>query len=262
MVSISKNQLHEIVKHEEDHWSRIFLNEKDQVKKRLFSSYWWEDYYSQICIYMNGILTDNGARIIELGSGSGKATLLLHKNYKKELFDISHNALAFAKELNKRIQSPYVQYVQGNAFANKLPSSSYDLVWNIGVLEHYDLTNAQTYCDEMVRLTKRNGYMAVAIPNFASLQIKKARLLRASFLHWVPGYRLDNEIEYSASELQSIIVKSARAQGREIVTVEIMRFGNPLLMETPKWVLKTFGMVIDRAFSSKRFLVMVTVKIS
>ena len=45
-------------------------------------------------------------------------------------------------------------------------SEEFDFVWNIGVIEHYDLKEIDLIFQEMIRVCKRNGVVAVGMPNF------------------------------------------------------------------------------------------------
>lgn len=255
------NEIHDIVEHENEHWSKIFSKEKEHIKTKLFSSYWWEEYYFEITNYINKDLKIKKGRVVELGSGSGKATLLLRGDFSKDLFDISDKAIDFAKELNKTIKSPVVKYIIGDAFNSNLEQRNYDLVWNIGVLEHYEIDNANNFCSEMVKLTKKNGTLAIGIPNFKSLPIKKAKLLRSPLLKWIPGYRLDNEIEYQQKDIEDMINLAAKNQGRNVKELEIKMFGNPLIMESPKWIIKSLGKIVDKLLPGKRFLLLVVARL-
>ena len=256
-VKLSDEQLAELTEHENSHWSKIFREESAKGNSSLYSSYWWQDYYARISSFIENILGEK-ASIIELGSGSGKATLLLNEKYQKSLVDISEPALAYAKLLRKRIGgNRNVSFILDNVFGCKVPDKSFDLCWNIGVIEHYEESLATTFVEEMIRVTQGRGFVGVGVPNFKSFHIKKARLLNHPWLKYFPGYRLDNEIDYSECEIIGILKKAADGQQRDIKEIYIIKVGNPLPMGTPKYIIKTLGYLLNRLMSGRRFLTLV-----
>jgi ubiquinone/menaquinone biosynthesis C-methylase UbiE len=257
---ISKAELNEIIEHENKHWSKIFAEEKQKISNNLYSSYWWQDYYNQITMFVQSNIK-NGSSVIELGSGSGKASLLLGNRYKKHLFDISPEAIKFAKLLSERLEAKNVKFTLGDGFNTNLPSKSYDLVWNIGVIEHYTPIQASAFVKEMVRITKNSGHFAVAVPNFNSFQIWKAQKLNMPIFKHIPGYRLDSEEDYKIEDLQNIIQEVCNAENRKIVSQEIRRLGNPLPMSSSKLVITTIGRPINYLFKKNRFLLMIMVEL-
>ena len=198
----------EMLEHENESWDRIFQAElaKDEEDREDFSSYWWESYYSEITSFILAQLSCfNAPTILEAGSGSGKGSLLLERDYRRTLLDISGSALEYAKYLAKRFGAENISYVQGNVFRMPFESKSFDFVWNIGVVEHYEEDGITRMVAEMARVTAEGGLLAVAIPNFKSLPILKASVLRNRFLKFIPGYRLDSEHGYSESQMLEMI---------------------------------------------------------
>jgi len=260
--TISAEQLEHVTDHENEHWSRVFKDEKKKIteERKLYSSYWWEDYYRQINSIIKSTIKPN-SRILELGSGSGKATLLLGDNYKKHLFDISPPAIEFARYLSSQLKAKKVEFSIGNGFDTKLKPKSYDYVWNIGVIEHYTGTQATAFIAEMIRLTRDDGYIGVAVPNFSSYHIWKANILNKPLFKKIPGYRLDSENEYKFVDVKKFIKNAASIQGRKIVTTESFMLGNPLPMGSSKAIINTIGKPINSLLKSKRFLLLVIVKI-
>ncbi len=250
--------LNDMVRHEEEHWSRVFT---DEISKKLqqhpdFSSYWWEDYYAKIKVYIESFLPE-GATIIEFGSGSGKATLLLNSTYKKDLLDVSKSALKYARKLARKLDSKYVRYIEADAFNNQLQKGGYDLCWNIGVLEHYPEKEAIRFITEMMDLTKSGGNIIVGVPNFASLPILKAKLLNFRVFSKIKGYRLDSEINYKKHDLVYLMENAACRAHRQIIFTETFRVGNPLITESPDLFVKLIGKPINYLLPRNRFLLMI-----
>ena len=146
-----------------------------------------------VCV--SKILVDyNNPRILEAGCGSGKATILLEPDCEKTLLDISPSALKYAKFLSDQFGAKNINYIQGDIFKMPFQSEEFDLVWNIGVLEHYDNKYIIDILCEMIRVTKRNGIISFGVPNSFSLPIIKAKILKYWFLRFIPGYRIHTDL--------------------------------------------------------------------
>lgn len=254
-----KTDLEKIIKHENDNWSKIFQSELENTNDRKFSSFWWRDYYEEISNYIDEIMFKNGFnKILEAGSGSGKATILLDKSFSKTLLDISPVALKYAKYLANKFEAGNINFIEGNILSMPLKDNSFNFVWNIGVIEHYNFDSIKSIIREMIRVCSENGIVAVGIPNFYSGPILKARLLK--LFKFIPGYRIDTEKFYKAKGIENLFQDISNEFRRKIVYVKTEYFGNPLIMETPKFVLKTIGKLVSRLFVRNKFLLLITCK--
>lgn len=254
-----KTDLREIIKHENENWTRIFQAELRKNTNKKFSSFWWQDYYEQLSNYFNKLLIDNNLNtVLEPGSGSGKATILLDERFKKTLFDISSAALKYAKYLADFFGTQPLTLVEGDIFSMPFRDESFDFVWNIGVIEHYELEDISLILREMIRVCRRGGIVAVGMPNEYSGPILKAKILK--FIKFIPGYKLDTEHFYKHEAIEDLFRESVKELGRTISYVNVKYFGNPLIMETPRYILKTLGRVTSSFFVENRFLIVVICK--
>ena len=263
-MKYSKN-IQEVIEEENKNWSEIFSKEMKMGSNNFkeFSSYWWQIYYRDIVNYFNKLLSGiNEPEILEAGSGSGKASILLSGNISRTFLDISSEALKYADFLAKKFNVKEINYIEGNIFDMPFEDKTFDLVWNIGVVEHYQKEEVKSMIKEMIRLVRSEGFLAIAVPNFNSFPIIKARLLKKyRILKFIPGYRIGTEKKYSANQLIEIINSAIIAQGRYCEYTETKYFGNPLIMETPKWILKYFGSFVEHIFPKRKFLIFIVVKI-
>lgn len=251
-----KNDLKKVVEHENAYWSKIFQAELKKNDDKKFSSFWWENYYDELTDCVNKMMLTNGFNTtLEAGSGSGKATILLNKNFHKTLLDISPVALEYAKYVADKFEVENINFVEGNIFSMPFKNNNFDFVWNIGVIEHYELDDIKSIIKEMVRVCGKSGIVAVGMPNFYSGPILKARLLK--LLKFVPGYKLDTEKFYELSKIENLFKEVSKESGRKITHVETRYFGNPLIMETPKFILKILGGVISSLFRKNKFLMLI-----
>ncbi len=251
------NSLNEMIQHENEQWSKIFSNELNQTSFKKYSSYWWEEYYEELSYFGNTIMQKNKYNsILEPGCGSGKATLLLDSNYTKTLLDISPSALTYAEFLSQKLNQNEITYQEGNIFEMNIPDESFDFVWNIGVIEHYKPKEISLIIKEMIRVSSKNGSIAIGMPNFYSGPTLKAWILK--YLKFIPGYKLDTEHFYSTKSIINIIEVAAKASNKNVGSINIDYFGNPLIMETPKFFIKTIGYIAKNLFKRNKFLIMIS----
>lgn len=256
-------KLQEIIQHENETWNNIFKKELENGKhSERYSSFWWQDYYGRITCFINAILIKNNLnKILEAGSGSGKASILLEKHTHKTLLDISPKALEYAKHLAVKFNAENVSYAQGDIFSIPFERNSFDLVWNIGVVEHYEGDEIKSIMGEMVRVTKSGGVVAVGVPNFYSGPTLKAWLLKFKLFKSFSGYRLETEHFYKEALLKRLLTESVVSNGRTVEWLMVKRFGNPLPMETPRWMLQSLGEALAFVFPKSRFLTLVICKL-
>ncbi|MBS3151261.1 class I SAM-dependent methyltransferase [Candidatus Woesearchaeota archaeon] len=138
-----------------------------------------------------------GDSILEPGCGSGYVSIQFAKEgYNVTFLDNSDIALKLVKE----------QYPKANtikADINKMPfrSSTFDLTWNYGVIEHFD--NPEKVVKEMIRVTKEQGKLILVVPAYMSLMHFLYKILNA-FNLWT----IDKQIFFKKSELKSLLKKA------------------------------------------------------
>lgn len=224
--------------HEEKVWDEIFQKELKNNSHKIFSSYWWEDYYNDISNFIEENVIkkfEEKIDVIEVGSGSWKSSLLLWEKVKSiTLLDISNNALKYAELLAKKLNVDNVNFVNWDMFEIKFLDEKFDFTWNIWTLEHYNDEEIFNILQEMFRITKKWGYIAFWIPNKNSWPIIKARILTIPMFKFIPWYRLDTERFFTNQE----IFKFLRSLNISEKNINFIRFWSFLPMETPKFLIK------------------------
>ncbi len=259
----NKKSFSKAIEHEKEQWNLIFESKlKNVSKKPRFSNFWDEDYYKQIKQYLDPIILQNYyLKMLEAGSGSGRASIILNKKLNKTLLDISSSALQYAKQIAKKFKAENIRYVQGNIFDMPFYDETFDFVWNIGVVEHYKISDLKLILSEMIRVAKRNGIVAIGTPNLYSGPTIKALILKYLPKKLFSGYRLDTENFYNEKRLQNLLKNMAKKEERGVDWIESRYFGNPLPTESPKWVINSFGKIIYSLFPRNRFLVLTICKL-
>ncbi len=199
--------------------------------------------------------------VLEAGCGSAGTSLLLAKHFpvsRLSLVDVSENALLFARHLTEPELRPRVEYIHSDIVAMPFPDGLFDLVWNVGVIEHYSPEMIGHIVKEMLRVTRPGGVVVAAIPNRNSIAVLKAWLLGTRFgqtvLKLVPGYRFDTEILYGNVELMKLLHK---ATGH---SCELTFGGNLLWVGAPERLVALSDRFLKRSrFSFLSFLIIVRI---
>lgn len=173
--------------------------------------------------------------ICEPACGSGGTSILLSREFEVSgltLLDVSPSAIAFAASLLPEDLRPRTTLIEGDAFAMPLDADTFDLTWNVGVIEHYSRPQILEMVEEMLRVTRPGGVVMVALPNRRSIATLKAALLGTRFgrrwLTAVPGYRFDSEILYGTRDLAIMFRQQFN------VPVEVRYAGSALWVGAPE----------------------------
>lgn len=106
-----------------------------------------------------------GKTILEAGSGTGLLSLeMARKKAKVVLLDISKTALEISKHLFS-VNNKQCSLINGDIFHLPFRQSSYDVVWNVGVLEHFCFNDQVIILKEMMRVCKNDGIVITVNPS-------------------------------------------------------------------------------------------------
>ena len=111
-----------------------------------------------------------GKKVAELGGGSGMGLVFLAQNGALVTnVDSSVMALQFSQYLAERAGPHSVGYmlnvVKEDFYHTHFENDKFDAVYNAGVFEHLDDSQAKRLLNEMIRITKPGGYVVISIPN-------------------------------------------------------------------------------------------------
>lgn len=175
----------------------------------------------------------SGLRVLEAGCGTGGISRLLVENGADiTLLDISEKAIVLARkgfgELGAR-----VKVSQSSVFAIPHPGGAFDLVWNAGVIEHFDRHLQIQAISEMSRVCRPGGRVILLNPYQRSYLYRVGKYLLEKTNLWPFGYEepvgtlieVANEVsgvrlreEYSVAFLHILIGAFALIPGLALVT--------------------------------------------
>jgi len=259
---MNDKDLQKIIDYENQSWSRIFRKKliKDENSPKYFSSYWDEKYYKELTDYVNSLFSKyHYSNLLEEGSGSGRSSILLNSYIEKTLLDISDDALEYARHIAEKFNAKNIKFIVGNIFKMPFKNKSFDFVWSIGVIEHYDISDIKSVFKEAVRVTRPNGMIAFGIPNFYSGPILKAWIVKY-MPKYIKGYRVGTENFYKEKSIKDALIDVAREELRDIEYLNVKYFGNPLPVESPPWLINSLGKVLEFLFPKNKFILMVFCK--
>lgn len=107
-----------------------------------------------------------GKSLLEVGCGSGFQSLRFAENGADvSLLDLSPRAIEIARNAFVTKKQPLPRCYVCDALYSEIPDDSFDVVWNMGVIEHFSDEGKSRLLSEMVRMTKPNGKTIVMVPN-------------------------------------------------------------------------------------------------
>jgi 2-polyprenyl-3-methyl-5-hydroxy-6-metoxy-1,4-benzoquinol methylase len=112
--------------------------------------------------------TRPGMRVLEIGCAPGKYLAYLAKVHKATVcgLDYSEPGIAFSRRLFSKLDLPG-EFRCEDIFATTLPGDSFDLVYSLGVIEHFE--DARAIVDRHLFLTKPGGRVVITIPNYGGM---------------------------------------------------------------------------------------------
>ena len=156
---------------------------------------WSYEYELMYSILIKENVVSRGNLCLETGSGSGRMSLKLgEEGVKPILLDVSREAIKFSKKL-AHVKNVEADFVVGSILCLPFRSSSLDVVWNQGVLEHFVRKEQELIINESLRVLKTKGKLIVIVPHRKALFYNFFRILSMKLKTWPFGYEEPLTIE-------------------------------------------------------------------
>lgn len=124
---------------------------------------------------------------LEVGSGTGIiSALLVSYGFKVTLLDISETAIKISKNvfIKNKING---DFILGDLFNMPFENNTFDLVWNAGVLEHFEGQEQIAALREMARVTKPGGMLITYNPYYRAIFYRIGKWRAERFGKWEFG---------------------------------------------------------------------------
>jgi ubiquinone/menaquinone biosynthesis C-methylase UbiE len=117
-----------------------------------------------------------GAEVLHAGCGGGQVDTDIAQTLRISALDISGQALSMYRKCQPRSE----RLMHGSIFQIAVPESSFDGVYNLGVMEHFTKTEIHRILEEFNRVLKPGGKIVLFWPPSFGLTV---RVLAA--IHWL-----------------------------------------------------------------------------
>lgn len=134
-------------------------------------------------------------KLLHAGCGGGQVDIDLSQNLRITALDISTIALNQYKKNNPKVE----KLIHGSILSIPLPSSSFDGIYNLGVMEHFTENEIMDILKEFRRVIKPNGLIILFWPPEYGLSVKFLK-----FAHFVLNKILNKKITLHPDEISRI----------------------------------------------------------
>lgn len=144
---------------------------------------------SEFVELLNRFFILKGLKILEVGCGSGLFSIeLCSRNAVYTGIDISENSIELATNIQHFYGIKSCDFKLGNAFNMEYPIHSYDITFNVGVVEHFNDEQIITVLKKMARVGK---YVIVGVPYSGSNLYGISKKYSQSKGKWEYGFERD-----------------------------------------------------------------------
>lgn len=213
-------------------WEKWFRKKNKDKNYREVKNFWERRYYDtfeKVLLREVKGLVKGSLKVLEAGSGSGEAALRLAQiGNDVTLVDASRAALKYSESIAKN-KHAVAKFIYGDLFELPFEAKYYDFVFNVGIIEEYDLSESMKIIKEMARVTKEGGFVIIGIPNPRNLEIAYSR----KFKLWKGLERNYHEID-----LENMMIKAGLEKVKIKYVPTLFAFGyfnflKPLVSRLP-----------------------------
>ena len=188
--------------------------------------------------------------VIEVGCELGVTSLLLPDKYNKTLLDLNPLAIDLVKKSHKELNKE-ATFLVADMFNMPIEDGKYHIVFNAGVIEHFNESERECAFKEYRRILKSNGIMYIAFPNHYSFPYRAAYIIRRFFNKWpypeeFKIFDLKKEIDNAGLQLERRVTLSKKS------LMKWLDFIPPL-----KWLLQ----LIDKTYNFEGYLTTLIIKV-
>jgi SAM-dependent methyltransferase len=176
---------------QKERWDGIWERKEIHRRSRIPAAAGKDIIYRTVSAVLRREIPDaRGKKVLEPGSGHGLVSLgLAKRGAEVSLLDISAPALTLSKACFM-MEGMHPQTYNASILDMPMDDDTYDVTWNGGVIEHFDVADQVRAVSEMLRVTRPGGKVVIMVPS-ADARIYKAGKAYADRLGlWQPGYEM------------------------------------------------------------------------
>jgi ubiquinone/menaquinone biosynthesis C-methylase UbiE len=122
-------------------------------------------------------ICNSESKVLEIGCESGISSFLINNDLDKYLLDLNLDILEKSNLAAKKICLRNVNFINADMFYLPFKDETFDLVFNAGVVEHFNYSERVLFLHEYARVLKKDGFMVIAFPNHFSIPYKIAYMI-------------------------------------------------------------------------------------
>jgi SAM-dependent methyltransferase len=143
---------------------------------------WHEAIFAVMARYIG-----NGSRVLEIGAGGSHTLAALSARVYCAAFGLEPNQNGIAAALKfADIEKGAVNLVRGDGFAVPFADGEFDIVYSLGLIEHFSTPECRRLVLEHKRVCKLNGYVVISVPNLINLPHTIRKLIQRNGYPYYP----------------------------------------------------------------------------
>lgn len=182
-------------------WDPYWQSQADHVSKRNLESFILRYHIYRLLEHLFDRMRLDRSRpvsVLEAGSGSGILSIALLRqkaDYIRDmtLLDKSHVGLSLGKETGEielgRKWTSRTHFVLGDLFHTPFPNSSFDVVFNEGVMEHFEGPQRKEAFRALARVCRPHGHYICIVPNKLNVPLMLRNRVSKRAGRWQYGYQ-------------------------------------------------------------------------
>lgn len=135
--------------------STIFLNQKQKFIDKTNNH---EDY--EVIKFLNSLSKEKSFKYLEVGSGLGRFPLKIKNDFK----NLNIECLEINLDLAKITEANGLKTTVGDAVNFPFSDEYFDILHCSHIIEHFKYPDVINFLDELIRITKNNGYIIIRSP--------------------------------------------------------------------------------------------------
>ena len=185
-MSRSGRSLKEKFSYGEDRPERVF----DKIWLGIEKVPMWDKLCDHLHAIMNNLTNIPYTLWLEAGSGTGRVSIKLSKDHgvRVLLLDTSVHAIKLSKKIARHLNVKRVHCIVGSIFNIPLKNGAVQVIWNAGVLEHFNVREQLKALKEFLRCLKPKGIVVIVVPNKHAIGYNIARIVSMKMGTWPFGY--------------------------------------------------------------------------